>query len=208
MTIGSDPTLQEGLLVRKKKRDFYNLATSMTTEVDQQQKLAASVSGDTSPQSSPLDRSPPASANTANSRSSGFMITDILSNANRGQAAAATAAAAAAAAALQNRLQGSGMALHPSLTEFHLQQQLQQFQAHHQQQLHHHHHEASSDDGEPMSDDETTSSKDAYDQGKAKNPSLLLLLRSTAANLIPFSSIKIRVTLFDRPCQNQSKRGA
>ena len=173
MTIGSDPTLQEGLLVRKKKRDFYNLAdTSMTTEVDQQQKLAASVSGDNSPQSSPLDRSPPASmANTANSRSSGFMITDILSNANRGQAAAAAAvAAAAAAAALQNRLQGSGMALHPSLTEFHLQQQLQQFQAHHQQQLHHHH-EASSDDGEPMSDDETTSSKDAYDQGKAKKPS-------------------------------------
>merc|ERR1719336_3332763 len=53
--------------------------------------------------------------------------------------------------------------LHPglsSLTEFHLQQQLQQYHAHQQQQ----HQQASSDDGEAISDDETGSSKDAYDQ--------------------------------------------
>jgi hypothetical protein len=58
------------------------------------------------------------------------------------------------------------LGLHPGLTEFHLQQQIQQFHAHQQQQQQQQNHEASSDDGEAMSDDETTSSKDAYDQGK------------------------------------------
>ena len=144
----------EGFL--KKKRDFFNTAITVTNnnmdlEVDQPPKREDS----------------PKSA-TANSRSSGFMITDILSNANRGQAAAA---AAAAAAALHSRLQSAGAmaGLHPglsSLTEFHLQQQLQQYHAHQQQQQQQQHQEASSDDGEAISDDETGSSKDAYDQGK------------------------------------------
>merc|ERR1712110_728919 len=136
----------------RKKRDFFNGTTaSMQTELDNQ-KIMDEVSA-VSPKSE-------TGATNAHSRSSGFMITDILSNANRGQAAAA-----AAAAALQSRLQGPGgmLGLHPGLTEFHLQQQIQQFHAHQQQQQQQNH-EASSDDGEAMSDDETTSSKDAYDQ--------------------------------------------
>lgn len=157
-----------GPLLLRKKRDFFN-AASIMTEVEVDPKMEETTT--TEPQSPNSERS------TASSRPSGFMITDILSNANRGQAAVtAAAAAAAAAAALQNRLQGSAgvLGLHPGLTEFHLQQQIQQFHAHQQQQaaqgLHGQvpHHEASSDDGEAMSDDETTSSKD-FDQGKKKN---------------------------------------
>ena len=69
----------------RKKRDFFNGTTaSMQTELDNQTSNIMEEASAVSPKSE-------RGATNANSRTSGFMITDILSNANRGQAAAAAA---------------------------------------------------------------------------------------------------------------------
>jgi hypothetical protein len=152
------------LSVPLKKRDItaaMDMSSKQNTSEDFEDFRAGSsspaASGGASSSTSDNDNN---SKTPAVARTSGFMITDILSSAHHNAAQHLYGHPAAMAAALQSRL--GGLPLPPdfgSLQSLHhhhqsLQQLSQQLQQQHQQQQQQHL-DASSDDGDNMSDDES-----------------------------------------------------